>query len=231
MKKRRVAAVILAGGKGTRMGGNFKQFLRVKQKPVFFFSLEQFLAHPAIQEVIIAVPPQKLNYASSLILRNFSSKKIVIVGGGPTRTLSMFRALRYLRRKETPPDFVVFHDAARPLVLQGMISAVLREAVKHGGAVVGVKSPDLIINANNGFIGGAVDKQLSYCGHTPQCFKFSKIWEAHKKAFQRKSFRTADNIELIKFFYPGSRIKLIDGFYPNLKITYRPDLKMISSLL
>ena len=232
-RKPNLAVVLLAGGKGERMGGRYKQFLKIKEKPLLFFSLDKLIGIKNIESIVVVAPREKLPYASSIISREYSDKRISVISGGSTRRESTFRALDFLKnsRKKFTPDYVIFHDAARPFLSLKMIQAVCTEAVRSGAAVVGIKSPDLVLELRGGFVHKAMDKENSILGHTPQCFKFKDILAAHEMAAKNKVNFLEDNIEILKKSNPKVKIKVVEGFYPNLKVTFNQDIKMISSFL
>ena len=84
MKKNAInlAAVILAGGKGMRMGGNYKQFIKIGGKPVLFYSLREFINASCVEKIIIVVPYEKINYAKNIVSRIDSSKSVAVIAGG-----------------------------------------------------------------------------------------------------------------------------------------------------
>jgi len=227
-KKFNIVAVILAGGKGERMGGNFKQFLKINNKPVLFYSLEEFVKCNFLKEIVVVVHKEKLDYAVKIIFNKFKDRRIKVIAGGDTRRWSAYNALKFLSDKKI--DYVIFHDASRPLISNKMIQEVVKEAINYDGAVVGVKAIDLIFDLKNKFISRAFNKDRMYYGFTPQCFKFDLIKKAHFK-IKNSKYDSADNIELLKKFKKNIKIKLIDKFYPNFKLTYKPDIKVIKALL
>lgn len=230
-KKIRVAAIILAGGRGERMGGAFKQFLKIGGKPILFYSLEKFIANKFINEIIVIVPEQKVGYTKRLVAKKLNGEKVRVVPCEKTRKLSSSRILFDFKEKGYSPDYVIFHDAARPTISEDVINNVIREAVRYGGAVVAGKAPDLIFEVGSGYIRRAIPKTAAYCGFTPQCFRFKELYEAHKKSADKKIFDSADNIELLKTFNQKIRIRLVESERPIHKITFPYDLAIIKRLL
>ncbi|MDO8676408.1 MAG: 2-C-methyl-D-erythritol 4-phosphate cytidylyltransferase [Candidatus Azambacteria bacterium] len=230
-KKPSVAAVLLAGGKGERMGGRFKQFLKISGKPILFYSLEKFIANKFINEVIVVVPEQKIGYAKNLIEKKLNSEKVRVISCEKTRKLSSSRILFDFKKKGHPPDYVIFHDAARPAISEHVINSVVREAFRCGGAVAAGRAPDLILEADDKHIRRAIPKETAYCGFTPQCFRFKELYEAHKKSAGEKTFDSSDNIELLKYFSPKFRILLIESEHPIHKITFQHDIAMVKQFL
>lgn len=231
-KKINITAVILAGGGGKRMGGVFKQFLKIRNKPVLFYSLEKFIKNKLISEIIVVVPKQKLQYARRLIKKRFGDGRISIVSCLKTRKQSIYNVLSNLNKNRYPPEYVVFHDAARPAIPESAISLVCRKAARCGGAVVVGKTADLILEAETGgHIRRAIPKETTYHGYTPQCFRFKDIYGAHKKAENKEKFDSSDNIELMGRFNRNVRIRLIEAAHPIHKITFPEDLIIVKKFL
>ena len=230
--KNNVAAVLLAAGKGTRIGAE-KQFLLIKGKPVFLYSLEKFVTHPKVKKVIVVVPSKKISYVEHIVSKKIKRglKKIKIIKGGQTRQSSTFEALKFLERGGHISGNVVIHDAARPLITSSMITSVVATAQKFDGAVLGGKAPDLTLRVRGGIIQNAHPKEETYSGYTPQCFRFLPLWTAHLSDQRRKTKHPLDNIELLKKYFPKFKIKIVKVATPIYKITHRPDLKIIKALL
>lgn len=228
--KNKIAAVILAAGRGERMGGNFKQFLPINNKPLIFYSLEEFVNYPFVQQIIVVVPQEKLSYAKETIYQKFGKSMIRIIVGGKTRRESAYNALQYLDRnnRKSKINYVVIHDASRPMISAQLIDEVVKEAMRYGAAVVGTPAIDLIFEVNKQFITRAFDKEKIYYGFTPQCFRFDLIRNAYFR--NQKNFGHSDSIQLIKKLYKNLKIRVVHQ-YPNLKVTHKEDIAIIKFLL
>lgn len=226
-----VTAVILSAGKGKRMGNNFKQFIKIYNKPVLFYSLEKLIRCDFIKTIIVAAPKEKYNYALKIIHREFNDKRIKLVIGGNSRRISSHNALAYINDNEKDTDYVIFHDAARPLISIEMIKTILQEGKNWGAAVMGVKALDTVSIVEKSFVVDSlnVDNEIYYT-HTPHCYKFDWIWKAHNhKKNKHRLLKDAENATLLVNI--GKKVKMIRGFYPNLKLTYWPDIKSIKAFL
>lgn len=234
--KKTQAAVILAAGRSTRFKAGLKQFAIIADKPVLFYSLETISRHPAVDLTIVVVPHNKVKMISRAISATsaLTRFKIRVVSGGETRQLSALNALKYLSTLNTMPEYVIFHDAARPIITSGMVSSVIRAAKKFGGSVVAKKAIDLTFKVKDGFIKKAHNKNETFSGYTPQCFKFKPLWHAYMKFANSENKASAysfDNIELLIKHAPQVKIIIIDKFYPNPKITFKEDIQLIKSLI
>ncbi len=216
-----VAAVILAGGQSVRFGKSFKQFAKINGKPLISYSLGVFIKCKFIQNIIIIAPKRRIAYANRLV-RRLNDSRIQVVEGGEYRRQSALKALIFLKR--ISPDYVIFHDAARPFISQEMVSGVLAEASRTGGAVIATKATDLVLKADNHkFIKSVSQKEKIFFGHTPQCFQFDLILAAHLKC--AKILQDADNIELVLNTNKRARINVVE-YSPagSPKLTYKQDL-------
>lgn len=227
----KATAIILAGGKGERAGGNYKQFLKIGGKPIIFFSIYEFLKSQLINKIIIVSPDEKIKYVKGLVLKFFSQRTIEVISSGNTRQASAYNALCHIKQGIAPASYVVFHDAARPTISENMIGDVIREAISYGGAVVAGKATDLTLVVEGGYIRRAIPKETAYCGFTPQCFRFDYIWEAHQKARRINLLGSADNIELLLRFSKKCRIKVVESLVPVHKITFPHDVVIVKKLL
>ena len=210
------ALVILAGGKGTRIGGSIpKQFRKFGQQNF----IEYLLKNISINNFDIVVIASQKNYRKKY-LKNLTNQdqisKIIFSSPGINRQESSFNSLRKL--KVLNPKNVIIHDAARPLVSNKLIEKVLFTLKKNETVIPYVSYSDRQLNRNNEL------KEKIKNIQTPQGFKFKMIYSAHLK-FKKKEF--TDDASLIQQL--GKKIKYIKGEKNNLKITYPEDIKFFKS--
>jgi len=235
MRSRNIAAVILAGGIGKRVG-KLKQFLPINGRPLMFYSIKAFIETPFIKKVIVVVPPSRKLYAQRLVGKYIQDPRLHFVSGGRTRRWSTYEGLRIIRTEQqhhTPITHVIVHDAARPLITPRDIRRVAKDMLRFGGVVTGAPSNGIPLNVKNGFVVDVHNKKRSglHDGTTPQCFRFAELWRAYEKTEHMKRVDdSADNLEILKA--AGSRLKIkMLTTYPNLKVTYPADLRMAESIL
>ncbi|MEQ6119735.1 2-C-methyl-D-erythritol 4-phosphate cytidylyltransferase [Reichenbachiella sp. MALMAid0571] len=215
-------AIIVAGGRGIRMGMDVpKQFLILAQKPVLMHTLEAF--HEAIPDLqIILVLPSDQIKTWELLKEEYSFGIVhKIVGGGETRFDSVKNGLNLV----SEDSLVAIHDGVRPLVCKEIIIQSFDEASVFGNAVTSVKLKESIRKiSENG--NRSVDRNAYRSIQTPQTFKSSLI----KSAFDRaKHSDFTDDAGVLE--NSGVKIHLIDGDYTNIKITTKDDLLFAESLL
>lgn len=234
MKSFAIAALILAGGKGKR-AGDYKQFKIVAGKPLLLHSMEAFVKSGIISEIVLMVPKEKMRLASAILRKRFRPA-VHIIRGGKTRRSSTYRGLTHLgkmRRLGTVIDYVIVHDAARPLITALNIRLVAKEMLKWGSAVTGMPSNGIPTRVKRGFVMDVYNKKISglYDGTTPQCFRFEELLRAHKRANRMKDLDgSADNLEILKAAQSKLKVKMVP-LYPNLKVTYPSDVRAVSSIL
>ena len=142
---RRVAAILLAGGSGTRFGADKnKVYVEALGQPLIRYSLDVFAAHPLVDEVILVA-----REGEKEILESFPcGKPCRIVTGGATRQASVLHGLQ-----ATSADIVLIHDGARPLLQPEMIDHCLEVMGECHGATIAVRSKDTIkLTDDNGFV-------------------------------------------------------------------------------
>ena len=126
-----ISAIILAGGKGKRMNyERSKQFILIKEKPVLVYTLEKFINNKNIDEIVLVLPEDEVEYCKREVLEKYSINVDRIVVGGKERQDSVFNALKVL--KDT--DIVLIHDGARPFISDKIIDDGIRYAGIYGAA-------------------------------------------------------------------------------------------------
>ena len=113
-----VSAIILAGGRGKRMGQNIsKQYILINEKPVLYYTIKRFLECESIDNIVLVLPKDEIDYCKSEVLDKYSLKVDKIVEGGAERQDSVYNGLKSLDNT----DIVLIHDGARPFVSKRVI--------------------------------------------------------------------------------------------------------------
>src|SRR5712671_3281800 len=135
-----VTAIIAAGGRGLRVGGaRPKQLLALAGRTLLERSVEVFVAHPSIDEVVVAVPPDVVDDPPSY-LRGVA-KPIRLVAGGARRQDSVSNAFA---AAAAASDLFLIHDAARPFVSADLIGRTIEAAAAHGAAIAAIAASDTV---------------------------------------------------------------------------------------
>ena len=223
-------AVILLAGKGERLNKETpKQFLEVKGKPLFFYSLETFIAHPLIDSIILVTSSKYLNDVKASVFNKSKKIKDVILGG-KTRQESVFNSLRYLSKNSVSDnDNILIHDSARPFVSSEVISDCVKSLEDNRAVVTSIKMLDTVSIRENNFVKEMLDRETLYIHQTPQAFKFDLIYKAHQEALNKEMYDKSDDVFLVKNL--GEKVLYIDGERSNFKITNEEDLTFMLKIL
>ena len=126
-----VSAIILAGGKGKRMGAKIsKQYIELNGKPLLYYTLKQFLSCDEINKIILVLPKEEIEYCRNEVLEKYSLKVDLIVEGGKERQDSVFNGLRAVKDE----GIILIHDGARPFVSKRIITEGIKYADLYGAA-------------------------------------------------------------------------------------------------
>lgn len=225
------SAIVLAAGKGSRMGGNVqKQYLELREKPVLYYSLDVFERSEIIDEVILVVGLGQEDYCRSEIVERYGLTKITkIIPGGRERYESVYLGLATMQ--EEPPEYVFIHDGARPFVDEEMLRRSYQVVKKCDACVVGMPSKDTIkvVNADHVVV-ETPDRKNLWQVQTPQVFKYQLIKEAYFELMTWNQIQVTDDamvLEMVK----GVPVKLVEGSYENIKITTPEDLYVAEAFL
>ncbi|HMB20347.1 MAG TPA: 2-C-methyl-D-erythritol 4-phosphate cytidylyltransferase [Spirochaetota bacterium] len=216
-------AIILAGGTGTRLGGNEpKQFLPLGDKPVITWSLLAFENHPLVDNIITVLPEPYHDRIENISREYAISKYLHTVKGGDTRQQSSWNAIQSYPFDQE--DILLFHDAARPFVNSDIITNCIIMTGKYGAAGVYVPAIDTITEIREETVQRTLDRNFLHYTQTPQSFKYSVITDAHMKSSKEGVTGATDDISLVRD--AGYRVYAVEGSYSNIKITTQHDYKM-----
>jgi len=216
----KTCAIILAAGKGKRMGSTInKQYLNIKGKPLLVYTLMAFCKCDLIDEIVIVTREDEMDYCKREIVEKYGIIKVSqIVKGGLERQHSVLNGL--LAAKGF--DIVLIHDGARPFVNYDIIKEGIKYAKLYGASACGITPKDTIkIKDNEGFVVETLDRNFLVSVQTPQCFKYNLILNCHKRLIEEGGSVTDDTMVVEKY---GNKVFLYEGSYNNIKITTPEDL-------
>lgn len=215
-------AVIVAGGSGTRMGGNLpKQFLLLKDKPVLYYTLKTFLDAYDDLQIILVLPVEYTDMGQEIIDAWFDKERIRITAGGDTRFQSVKNGLALVEQE----SIVFVHDGVRCLLSTGLIHRCYQGAVETGSAVPVITSKDsvrLLTEDGN----DALDRAKVMLVQTPQTFHSKILLTAYQIDYKDKFTDEATVVEAY-----GLKVSLVEGEENNIKITRPIDLVIAEKLL
>lgn len=224
-------AIILAGGIGSRMGSTLpKQFLLINDKPVIVHTIERFECHKQIDAILIVCESNWIEYLNDLLKRYNFKKVNWIIPGGSTGHDSTRNAIFFLRTIIDAEDFVVIHDAVRPILPKIAIDEMLRIAHAKGNASLAIPCHETVIYTEDQLSGTQeLERNKLMRVQTPQAYRYSLIlpWYEMAEKDNKHDFIYADIVGV----YYGARIYFSKGFTNNIKITRKEDLVLCDSLL
>ncbi|MEI7609658.1 MAG: bifunctional 2-C-methyl-D-erythritol 4-phosphate cytidylyltransferase/2-C-methyl-D-erythritol 2,4-cyclodiphosphate synthase [Rhodospirillaceae bacterium] len=218
-------ALIVAAGSGERFGGELpKQYLTLAGQPLLRRAIEAFARHPAVSGVQVVYQPAHRNLYDEAVAGLTLPEP---VPGGATRQDSgRFGLERVAESPAGAPDYVLIHDAARPLVDADTISRVIAALETAPAAIAAVPVIDTLKKGVDGFAAGTVDRGGLWRAQTPQGFRFSAILEAHRRLAGAGLTDDAAVAEAA-----GLPVALVLGSPDNLKVTTPVDLDRAHRLL
>lgn len=223
--------ILLAGGIGKRMGSvTPKQFIEVQGKPIIVYTLEKFQQNPQIDKIVVVCVKDWEEYVWDLVKKYSLTKVEWITEGGDTGHDSIRNGVFFLKDKIQPDDFVVIHDAVRPVIPQKVIDEVLHVAHENGNASSSVACHPPIVYTED-FKSGItdVDREHVMLTASPQAYKYSLVLKCYEKAeVENKHNFTFTSSLLIHY---GERIYFAKGTTSNIKITQKEDLALFEALL
>lgn len=224
----KVTALLPCAGQGKRMGGTVsKPFLEVMGRPLLTYTLDRFQGHLLIDEIILIVRAEAVDYCRREIVDKYGYSKVkAVVAGGVERQDSVANGLACL---DAGAEWVVIHDAVRPLVTGDTIARAVRTAFDKGNAVVGVPVKDTIKKANPDLtVQETPERRTLWQVQTPQVFKKSILEEAYREA-SRNGWQGTDDASLVEKL--GIKVYLVKGEYSNIKVTTPEDLIFLQEMI
>lgn len=226
-------ALIIAGGKGHRMGQEIpKQFLNVYDKPVIVYTLEGFQRHREIDaiEVVCLEGWSEMLWAYA---KQFGIDKLQgVTPGGETAQESIRNGIFALRETCGPEDIVVIHDGIRPMVEDFVLTDVLATCREYGNGVTSLPYNEQIFVTDDGtstvrYIPRDTLRRVS----TPQAYRYDKLLWAYEKAFSQGIGIQASTYANTLMTDLGERLYFAAGSDKNIKLTTRDDFELFKTYM
>ncbi len=226
-------AVILSGGIGSRMnsGSLPKQYWEVGGKPVLVWAMENYQRCDAVDRIVV-VANDRWHASIELWAQQYGLTKLcAFAQPGPTRQESVYSGLlacqAYMTGNE---DYVLIHDAARPLVTPALISHCIECAKQHDGCLPVISIKDSVYCSTNGTgITALADRSTLYCGQCPEVLRLQPYLELHKHTPTDVLQQIRGSCELA--FQAGMDICITTGDENNFKLTTETDMQRFINLL
>ena len=223
--------LIIAGGSGSRMHQDIpKQFLTVNERPVIVYTLEAFERHPQI-DAIAVVCIQGWEQVLWAYAKQFNITKLqYIIPGGVNGQESIRNGVFELEKHFNPEDFVLVHDAIRPLVSEEIITDCIQVANKYGNAVTVIPCAEAMLETEDGVVStGSYPRDCLKRTQTPQAFRMKEICELHRRAIEKGITNSIATCTLM--IERGEKVYFSKGSEKNLKLTTVEDIDIFKALL
>ncbi len=207
--------IIVAGGSGTRMGGNIpKQFILLENRPVLMWTISCFIQYDPTIRIIVVLPESQISSWKGLCSKYNFTLFHQVVKGGDTRFISVKNGLELIAEA----GLVAIHDGVRPLVSQNTIDLCFRQAAKTGAAI-----PVIPVNETlrKGTMENSqtVDRTAFFSVQTPQVFRSEEIKTAYQQEWDASFTDDASVVEKM-----GFQVIMVPGNHENIKITHPVDI-------
>lgn len=219
-------AIILAGGTGSRVGGNTpKQFLPLEDgRSVLEHAIDAFEAASSVDEIVVVMHPEWIEEAEALREKNKWKKVMKVIPGGTERWESSYNAIKAY---EDQDDVALWlHDAARPFVSQAILANIAEALKKHVAVTVAIPVTDTLyrVESQESIVESIPLRSEFMRAQTPQAFHLNTIKTAYEKALASGNIIATDDAGILHKYMPDTPIYIVSGDESNRKITYREDL-------
>ncbi|XP_057488505.1 2-C-methyl-D-erythritol 4-phosphate cytidylyltransferase, chloroplastic-like isoform X1 [Actinidia eriantha] len=225
VKEKSVSVILLAGGKGKRMGASMpKQYLPLLGQPIALYSFYTFSKMIEVKEIIVVCDPSYEDIFEDTKEKIQVDLKFTLPG--KERQDSVYSGLQAVDLKS---ELVCIHDSARPLVTSGDVKQVLKDGWLNGAAVLGVPVKATIKEANSeSYVVRTLDRKTLWEMQTPQVIKPELL----KKGFElvnREGLEVTDDVSIVEHLkHP---VYITEGSYTNIKVTTPDDLLLAERIL
>jgi 2-C-methyl-D-erythritol 4-phosphate cytidylyltransferase / 2-C-methyl-D-erythritol 2,4-cyclodiphosphate synthase len=223
----RVTAIIAAGGRGTRLGGDrAKQLVTVGGRAILERSVAAFRDHPTVDEIVVALPRELADDPPTYL--RAAAKPLRIVNGGARRQDSVARAFE---AADATSDLIVIHDAARPFVSADLIARTIAAAMESGAALAAMPARDTVKRTHRvpgapeggRYVRETIARDTIYLAQTPQAFRRDVLREALALTID-----ATDEAALAE--HAGHAVRIVEGEATNIKITTPDDLVLAEAI-
>ena len=252
---RKVTALILAAGSGSRMGeGLKKQYRLIQGEPLLVHTLRAFMRMPLVTDILITAPEGEEESCRELALQAAEGIKeagagrqpVHIAAGGRRRCDSVLNGLKKIAELSEglmKDHIVMIHDGARPFADDAMAVRLVADVEKYGSAIAALPVKDTIrIADSEGFGVETPDRQTLWSMQTPQVFMLNTILEAYSAVIPmtdeagRFTDRTGSTVTVtddafVYMAHTGRPVRLTEGSYENIKITTPEDMLLAEQIL
>lgn len=221
-----VIALILSGGTGSRLASDIpKQYIEVGGRPVISYSIECLFRHKEIDGIhIVAEPAWQEQIKKWITTDGFDRKFRGFSIPGENRQLSILHGLEDIRRYAEDSDYVLIHDAARPLLRANQVTECIEGAAGHDGVLPVLPMKDTVYLSTDGkTVKSLLNRSEIYAGQAPEIFRLGAYYEANRKLRPEQILKINGSTE--PAVIAGLDVVMIPGDEMNFKITTKEDLQ------
>ncbi|MEE9167034.1 MAG: 2-C-methyl-D-erythritol 4-phosphate cytidylyltransferase [Candidatus Neomarinimicrobiota bacterium] len=228
----RVSALIAGAGKSVRFAGDTessseehrKQFQHLGQEPLIFVTLQPFVESSSIDSILVAVPPNTVEWMEEMVKSRGFEKEVKVIPGGRERQDTVWQGLKEVAHS---CDVIVVHDGVRPFFKGRWIRETVDLCSNFDGAIVAVHATDTLKRVKNETILETLSRGEIWQAQTPQTFNVDVLVAGYEHALSL-GLRCTDEAQLVEL--NGGRIAIVEGSPQNIKITRSEDWKLAESI-
>ena len=219
-----IGAIVAAAGLGTRLGRGAKALVELNGRTALSRVVELFLALDEVGRIVVVGPPARLELAEREVEALLPRKRVIVRPGGDTRQQSVRAGLKALEGC----DYVLVHDAARPMASAALVRRVIAAAIQTGAAIPGVPPRDAVKRVEGGRLVESLDRNKLILAQTPQGFRYTLLERAHFQAADA-GLVGDDDAQLVAA--AGHSVAVVPGEPTNVKLTTVEDMEVLEALL
>jgi 2-C-methyl-D-erythritol 4-phosphate cytidylyltransferase len=219
-----VGVIVAAAGSGSRLGRGSKALVQLNGRTTLARVLELFLALDEVDRIVVVGPPSRLENAEREVAALRPRKPVTVRAGGESRQASVRAGLAALGEC----DYVLVHDAARPLATAALVRRVLAAAMESGAAFPAISPRDAVKRVEGNRLVESLDRSRIVLAQTPQAFAHDLLARAHREAADA-GLVGDDDAQLVAA--TGHAVTVVEGEPGNLKLTTPEDLGVVEALI
>ena len=223
----KTSAIIPAAGASSRLKEKSKkQYTEINGKPLLYFCLNSFQNSLSVNEIVLVVPENDIDFVKKEIVKKNSFTKVSkIVEGGNSRQDSVKNGFDAVM---PDTELVIIHDAARPFVDSDFIDSIVSEAYTKNCVISAIPVTDTLKIADNGIVKNTTPRNSIWRSQTPQAFKYEILKRSYEKVeFQNNTF--TDEAQIVE--YAGYDVHIVGGSEYNFKITNSEDISLAELII
>ena len=218
-----ISAIIPAAGQGKRFGKK-KQLILINNRPLLFYTLIPFIKCDLINEIIIALPHEDIDFVNKYLIELNYEKKINLIKGGQERQYSVLNAISQTNKNN---DIICIHDAVRPFISLELLEKTIESCILNGAAIVAVPSVDTLKKIKKSYVVKTVSRETIWKAQTPQIFKRS-ILERSLSIAIKSNMNETDESSIVE--KAGYKVSIVEGSPLNIKITSEEDWMIANAI-